>query len=139
MRSITPGSTTRWWYRQPVTPAAVTWFKRPGAANHGLGVAATDTDNSRASFSTFGNWIKIAAPGVNVLSTAPTYNTPLGVLNYAYLSGTSMATPHVAAVAGLVYMANPNLSGGGGGPAAAAGGTGDLRMPGGINSSDMEC
>jgi len=82
----------------------------PGAANHALGVGATDSTNTIASFSTFGNWVKIAAPGVNVLSTVPTYSTPIGALNYAYLSGTSMATPHVAGVAGLVYMANPNLS-----------------------------
>jgi thermitase len=82
----------------------------PGAANHALGVAATDITNARAGFSTYGNWVKIAAPGVNVLSTAPTYANTLGILNYASLSGTSMATPHVAAVAGLVYMANPSLS-----------------------------
>ena len=82
----------------------------PGAANHGLGVAATDSGNARAGFSTFGNWVKIAAPGVGIISTAPTYSNTMGILNYASLSGTSMATPHVAAVAGLIYMANPNIS-----------------------------
>jgi thermitase len=82
----------------------------PGAANHAVGVAATDTVNARASFSTYGNWVKIAAPGVNILSTFPSYANPSGVLNYGTLSGTSMATPHVAGVAGLLAVANPGLS-----------------------------
>jgi uncharacterized repeat protein (TIGR01451 family) len=81
----------------------------PGAANHALTVAATDSTNTRASFSTYGNWVKIAAPGVNVLSTLPTYSNTFG-LNYGSLNGTSMATPHVAALAGLLFMANPGLS-----------------------------
>src|SRR5579863_1468421 len=82
----------------------------PAGANHAVGVAATDTNNSPAYFSNFGTYIAIAAPGVNVLSTAPTYPVTLGILNYAELSGTSMSTPHVAALAGLVAMTTPNLS-----------------------------
>jgi uncharacterized repeat protein (TIGR01451 family) len=82
----------------------------PGGGNHVLGVSATDSSNALASFSTYGNWIKIAAPGVNILSTLPTYVTPIGGTNYGYLSGTSMATPHVAAAGGLLYMLYPNLS-----------------------------
>ena len=82
----------------------------PGEGNHVLGVAATDNNNAVAGFSDYGNWVKIAAPGVNVLSTLPTYSNSDGVTNYGDLSGTSMATPHVAALGGLLYMANPGLS-----------------------------
>ncbi|HXS95629.1 MAG TPA: S8 family serine peptidase [Candidatus Limnocylindrales bacterium] len=86
-----------------------TTLEYPGAGNHGIGVAATDTSNARASFSTYGNWTKIAAPGVGILSTLPTYSNSYGI-SYGSLSGTSMATPHVAAVAGLIAMGNPGLS-----------------------------
>jgi len=83
----------------------------PAGGNHVLGVAATDSNNAYASFSTYGNWIKIAGPGVNVLSTLPTYAASGNFgTNYGVLSGTSMATPHVAAVAGLLYMLYPDLS-----------------------------
>ena len=75
----------------------------PGDANFAVAVAATDDTNTVASWSNYGNWVRIAAPGVNVLSTYP--NT-----SYATMSGTSMATPHVAALAGLLFAANPGIS-----------------------------
>jgi hypothetical protein len=78
----------------------------PAAANYALGVAATDSSNNRASFSTIGDAVDIAAPGVSILSTFPSYPAPLGT-NYGYLSGTSMATPHVSALAGMTAMMNP--------------------------------
>ena len=86
-----------------------TSLEYPGAANHVLGVAATDTDNAPAGFSTYGNWVRIAAPGVNILSTLPTYGSGYGS-NYGALAGTSTATPQVAALAGLLFMANPGLT-----------------------------
>ncbi len=79
----------------------------PAGANFAIGVAATDSSNNRASFSNFGNSVDIAAPGVSILSTLPTYASPIGGQNYGNLSGTSMATPHVAAVAGLLALTNP--------------------------------
>ncbi|HEY1339095.1 MAG TPA: malectin domain-containing carbohydrate-binding protein [Bryobacteraceae bacterium] len=86
----------------------------PAAANHAIGVSATDSFGNVASFSNFGPSVDVAGPGVNILSTAPSYSgTQLGILNYASLSGTSMATPHVSAVAALIAMATP------GAPAAA--------------------
>jgi thermitase len=81
----------------------------PGAGNYVLGVAATDDTNARAKFSTYGNWIKIAAPGVNILSTLPTYGSQYGT-SYGTLQGTSMSTPHVAALGGLLFAANPGIS-----------------------------
>ncbi len=81
----------------------------PGDANLGLGISATDSNNNLASFSNYGNGIALAAPGVSILSTLPTYTVPL-CCNYGYLSGTSMSTPFVSALAGLVAMATPGIS-----------------------------
>ena len=85
----------------------------PGDANFAVTVAATDSSNNRASFSNWGSAINVAAPGVGTYSTAPTYPVTMGIQNYATMSGTSMATPHVSAVAGLIETAYPNA------PAAA--------------------
>ena len=60
-----------------------------------MSVAATDAANKRASFSNCNSDVEIAAPGVDVWSTAPGNA-------YAPLSGTSMATPHVSGIAAMV-------------------------------------
>lgn len=83
----------------------------PAGANYVLGVSATDSNGNFASFSNYGNSVDIAAPGVSILSTAPSYaGAYLGIQNYATLSGTSMATPHVSAVAGLIALTTPGAT-----------------------------
>jgi len=75
----------------------------PAAANHAIGVAATDQTDTRAPFSNFGVSVDVAAPGVNILSKTPSYLVPLGTATfYDDLEVTAMATPHVAALAGLI-------------------------------------
>jgi serine protease len=76
----------------------------PAAFSECLAVSALDPDESLASYSQYGNDIELAAPGTNVLSTWPAPGT-----NYNRISGTSMATPVAAGVAGLT-LAKWNLS-----------------------------
>ncbi len=76
----------------------------PAAEPGVIGVAAVDEQRARASFSNFGSYVDVAAPGVDILST---YLPDRG---YAYMDGTSMASPHVAGVAALVEAAAPGLT-----------------------------
>jgi len=80
-----------------------------------IAVGATDSNDKKAPFSTFGSHISVSAPGVQILSTMPTYDVFItkeyGVSkNYAALSGTSMATPVVSGVVGLIRSKYPNLT-----------------------------
>ncbi len=72
-----------------------------------LSVAAVGPfSDNRASFSNYGDWVDVAAPGVSIYST---YSND-GANTYAYLSGTSQATPGVAGLALLIRSAMPSLT-----------------------------
>lgn len=80
----------------------------PASYNAVMSVAALDSSKSLASFSQKNSQVEIAAPGVDVLSTYPEGTGSQG--NYGTMSGTSMASPHVAGVAALVWSHHPSCS-----------------------------
>ncbi len=68
-----------------------------------LSIAATDRNDSLASFSNFSaTWVDLGAPGVDIISTLPNNG-------YGPLSGTSMAAPHAAGAAALVLAQFPGM------------------------------
>ena len=75
----------------------------PGVYAEVIAVAALDQQNRRATFSNFGTNVDVAAPGVNIWSS---------VLDgqHGFLDGTSMAAPHAAGVAALIWSRNRNLT-----------------------------
>jgi len=78
----------------------------PGAYNHVYCVAAVNASDVIWSSSNYGTWVDIAAPGFNIYSTLPYTGTP----SYGSLSGTSMSTPMVAGLAGLMLSKSPNMT-----------------------------
>lgn len=81
----------------------------PAFYPHVLSVAATDSKDAMASFSNYGSWVKVAAPGVNIYSTLPSNPNAFKQTTYGYGSGTSMATPFVSGLAGLLFsVGNPD-------------------------------
>ena len=77
----------------------------PARAANAITVGATTTTDARASFSNFGTCLDLFAPGSGILSSYFSSDTAT-----ATLSGTSMASPHVAGVAALYKQANPSAS-----------------------------
>lgn len=78
----------------------------PGAYTNVYCVASISPTDIKSTFSNFGTWVDIAAPGNNLLSTVPYTGTPV----YVQKSGTSMATPLVAGLAGLMLSKSPNMT-----------------------------
>jgi thermitase len=75
----------------------------PAAYTNCIAVAATDQNDARASFSNYGNWVDVAAPGVSIYSTLPNHRNSIGGMSYGSLNGTSMSSPLVAGLVGLVW------------------------------------
>lgn len=83
----------------------------PAAYTNAIAVAATDNQDNKASFSEYGSWVDVAAPGVSIYSTwndDTSGSTPYPVCYsetecYKYASGTSMSTPMTSGVVALIW------------------------------------
>lgn len=78
----------------------------PACYDHIICVAATDEDNGRAAFSTYGSWVDISAPGLNIWSTYNKSDT-----SYTVMSGTSMACPVAVGEAAVILGSYDSLQG----------------------------
>ena len=76
------------------------------ARNDIISVAATNELDNGASFTSYGTWVDISAPGDNIYSTYHDHNDP-NTNYWASLGGTSMSSPMAAAVGALIWSQNP--------------------------------
>lgn len=74
------------------------WY--PAYYSGAMAVASTDNRDQKSSFSNYGSWVDISAPGTDIASTATGSS-------YVWMSGTSMACPHVSGIAALVLSYVP--------------------------------
>jgi subtilisin family serine protease len=77
----------------------------PAGYTNVIAVASTTPTDAKSNFSQYGTWINISAPGSNIRSTYATSSTA-----YNSISGTSMASPHVAGLLGLMKSVAPNAT-----------------------------
>ncbi|HWB62593.1 MAG TPA: S8 family serine peptidase, partial [Chitinophagales bacterium] len=78
----------------------------PAAYNGVICVGATDQNDKKASFSNYGSRVDVMAPGVGIYSTLASGSGS----DYGFFSGTSMACPMVAGLAGLVLAVHPSFT-----------------------------
>ena len=101
----------------------------PARVPEAITVAASDTNDAMASFSNGGTCVDLFAPGVNVLSAWSTSDTATNTI-----SGTSMASPHVAGVAARVLDNSPGAS-----PSSVASTINGGATPGKITGTGRTC
>lgn len=75
----------------------------PAGYNNVIAVASTAFNDSKSGFSNYGNWITVSAPGSNI------WSTDIGT-GYRSAGGTSMASPLVAGLCGLMLSLDPTMS-----------------------------
>src|SRR3989344_5290599 len=75
----------------------------PAYYQQAIAVGATTSTDTKASFSSYGSWVDVASPGLDIFSTFPGGR-------YIYMSGTSMSTPFVSGLAGLLFGFHPGWS-----------------------------
>ncbi len=80
-----------------------TEYHCPAHLKEAIVVAAVDENDRKASFSNFGDSVDVAAPGVGIISCVPGGS-------YQSLNGTSMAAPHVSAVAAMFKLKQPSMT-----------------------------
>ncbi|MFF3288513.1 S8 family serine peptidase [Streptomyces sp. NPDC003023] len=90
----------------------------PANCNNVITVAASDREGNRASYSNYGTIVDITAPGGEtavssangIWSTLNSGTRSPSTENYKAYQGTSMAAPHIAGLAALMYQANPSIT-----------------------------
>ena len=75
----------------------------PAGYTNVIAVASTTSNDAKSSFSNYGSWVDISAPGSSIKSTVPTNS-------YATQQGTSMASPIAAGLCGLILGVNPSFT-----------------------------
>lgn len=88
-------------------PSVIDTMTVAGTTNEVISVASTDKGGGKSGFSNYGAWVDVSAPGGQVWATYSDHYTQ----TYAELSGTSMSSPHVVGLAGLMKSAFPDASG----------------------------
>ncbi|WP_328525548.1 S8 family serine peptidase [Kribbella sp. NBC_00359] len=82
----------------------------PASYPEAIAVAATNAGGVLTDFSSYGDWVDVAAPGWDILSTGSRALTPAGYEPYWYCTGTSCSAPIVTAIAALVKNKWPSFT-----------------------------